>query len=404
MELWRLKFMSIFFAAAFMLVVAIRLNIDQMYLMSGILVSIPLVSYIVGSLALKQIAVKRSGPETCFEGDRVQVALTLEGSNELMRNLLTARDVTPDWVSVQAVVPDLDQPGHLQEEIIALRRGAYRLTSVEITASDPLGLFMFHRHVPLASDLLVYPIPVDLSEALLGREARSGREVQSTLTRRGDSPEMHSTRDYQSGDELRHIHWPSTARAGHFVVMEREEPSDRTTWIALDLRRGSEKGAPPNTSLDTATRLAAAAARDALSEGEAVALLLPGQEMSFLPPSRGPDHYYALLNHLAIARSNADLSLGESISEHVVSARSRLLFFTSSPDALLAQSIGLWIQGGGSATGILLDPETGPDSAETLALEEFAAMTESLGAVIHRVSLSQFFDTHLSQLKEGIER
>jgi uncharacterized protein (DUF58 family) len=272
---------------------------------------------------------------------------------------------------------------------------------VEITASDPLGLFMFHRHIPLESDLLVYPVPVELPEALLGREARSGREVQTTLTRRGDSPEMHSTRDYQAGDELRHIHWPSTARAGHFVVMEREEPSDRTTWIALDLRRGSEKGAPPNTSLDTATRLAAAAARESLAEGEAVALLLPGQDVGFLPPDRGQDHYYSILNHLATARAQSDVSLGEVISEHAMSSRSRLLFFTAAPDSFLAQSIGLWIQGGGSATGILLDPDSGSASAESVALEEFAAVTESMGAVIHRVSLSQFFDTHLSQLERG---
>jgi uncharacterized protein (DUF58 family) len=391
MELWRLKFMSIFFAAAFMLVVAIRLNIDQMYLMSGILVAIPIVSYIMGSLSLKYVVLKRRGPETCFEGDTVQIELTLEGSNELMRNLLSARDVTPQWLTIKAIAPDLDRPGFLTEELLALRRGDYRLTEAEILASDPLGLFLFHHRVRLASEMLVYPAPLSLPDVLLGREARSGREIQVTVTRRGDAPEMHSTREYQPGDELRHIHWPSTARAGHFVVMEREEPSDRTTWIALDLRRGSEKGIAPNTSLDVAARMAAAAARDALSEGEAVALLLPGQETSEIPPDRGADHYYQILNHLASAQSSSSISLGEIIMERAISERSRLLFFTAEPDDFLLQSLGIWIQQGGSVTGALLDPYAG--SPESIQLEEFIGAAEGMGAAIHRIALESFADS-----------
>ncbi len=390
MELWRLKFMSLFFAAAFMLVVAIRLNIDQMYLMAGILVSIPLVSYIIGSYALKDVSLRRSGPETGFEGDAVQVELIITNANELMRDLLSAQDVTPEGLSVEEVKPDPTRPGHLVERLVASRRGQYQLKSVELTASDPLGLFLFRRPLPLASEFLVYPLPMELPEAFLGREARSGREIRSTLSRRGESLEMHSTREYQYGDELRHIHWPSTARTGRLVVVERAEPTDRTTWIALDLTHGSERGQPPYTTLDTAARLAAAAAREALAEGEAVAMILPDQEPAFLAANRGTDHYYTLLQGLAKAKATATMPLGEALIHHATEASARLLFFTSAPDAFLLQGLAVWLQHGGSATGILLDAPLSSGAQETMTLEAFAGEAEHMGVGIHRFALDSF--------------
>ncbi|MBW3624875.1 MAG: DUF58 domain-containing protein [Armatimonadetes bacterium] len=398
MELWRLKFMSLFFAAAFMLVVAIRLNIDQMYLMAGILVSIPLVSYILGNLALKNVTVRRSGAETCFEGDPVEVEIVIEGANDLMRNLLSARDVTSEWISVESVTPDPDRPGHLRERLVARRRGRYVFTAAEIIASDPLGLFLFRRQVPLHSELVVYPVPLELPEAFLGREARSGREQIITLSRRGETPEMHSTREYQPGDELRYVHWPSTARTGRFIVKDREEPTDRTTMIALDLRQGSEMGIAPHTSLDTAARLAAAVAREALAEGEAVALLLPEEEILPLHAGRGTDHYYELLENLARARANSPVPLGEAIMQHAAQGHARLVFFTAVPDAFLLQGLSAWTAAGGSATGILLDPMAGEIPTETSgahALEQFAASAEEIGAAIHRLPLNVFYATRL---------
>lgn len=390
MELWRLKFMSLFFAAAFMLVVAIRLNIDQMYLMAGILVSIPLVSYIIGNLALKNVSVRRSGPETCFEGDSVEIEFVIEGTNDLMRNLLSARDVTPEWVEVESVTPNPDHPEQLTQRIVAHRRGHYSIKAIELSAADPLGLFLFRRHFTHASELVVYPIPLDFPEAFLGRESRSGREHRATITRRGETPELHSTRQYQPGDELRYIHWPSTARTGRFIVMEREEPTDRTTWIALDLRQGSERGIAPHTSLDTAARIAASVTREALAEGEAVALLLPEEEMKPVYPARGLEHYYAMLDDLSRVRATSPVPLGESIMQHSVHGRARLVFFTASPDPFLLQGLSAWILTGGSATGILLDASLGMGSPEANPLDEFAASAEEIGVALHRIPLTEF--------------
>ncbi len=385
--LWRLKLMSLVCASMFMLLVAARLDIGQMYLMAAILLAIPLVSYLIGKYALKEVRVRRFGPETAVEGEPFLVEFELQHRAELLRDLLTAQDVTADWMVQEAVVPDPERPGHIRATMRVDRRGHYILSAVELTATDPLGLFVYHRRAHQETEFLIYPRPMALPETLLGREARSGRESRSLLTRRGASLEMHSTREYQPGDELRHIHWPSTARTGKLVVVERAEPTDRTTWIALDLLAGSERGVAPQTSLDVAARLAAAAAHDALAKGEAVGLFLPDMETSTVPPGRGTDHYYTLLGALAKAQATGRVPLGQTLLQEFASASGRLILFTAVPDPGLAEAIGSWIHAGGSVTGVIFSLPLPPTEPETALQEGFMENAERQGAVIRRLVL-----------------
>ena len=65
--------------------------------------------------------------------------------------------------------------------------------------------------------LLVYPRLADLDEVFTdaGGQTPGGRQL---LLRRTTGFELHSVREYEQGESLRRVHWPSTAKRGQLMV------------------------------------------------------------------------------------------------------------------------------------------------------------------------------------------
>ena len=58
----------------------------------------------------------------------------------------------------------------------------------------------------------------------------------------GSSEDDVGVREYRIGDDLRRIHWPSTARTGETMVRQDEEPSRRRALVILDDRAAVHAG------------------------------------------------------------------------------------------------------------------------------------------------------------------
>lgn len=105
-----------------------------------------------------------------------------------------------------------------------LPRGVYQLREARLIGSDVLGVFRLRRRIALEQlpAVIVAPPLVELAP----RELRAAGQQQSgtrhAILHRGD--EMRGLRPYASGDDLRHVHWKSSARVGELVVREWEQP------------------------------------------------------------------------------------------------------------------------------------------------------------------------------------
>src|SRR5262249_29487509 len=64
-----------------------------------------------------------------------------------------------------------------------------------------------------------------------GGRSHDGRQL---LLRRPSGFELHSVREYQEGESLRRVHWPSTARRGRLIVKELEDAPRDEIAILLD--------------------------------------------------------------------------------------------------------------------------------------------------------------------------
>jgi uncharacterized protein (DUF58 family) len=120
-------------------------------------------------------------------------------------------------------------------------RGRYVFEDVRVELSDPFLLERVVAPLPPPGALLVYPRLVELgslfSEA--GPASQGGRRL---LLRRQSGFEVHGVREYEQGESLRRVHWPSTARRGQLMVKELEDTPRDEVAVVLDADARTEVG------------------------------------------------------------------------------------------------------------------------------------------------------------------
>jgi uncharacterized protein (DUF58 family) len=134
-------------------------------------------------------------------------------------------------------------------------RGRYRFTGAEVSIEDPFGLSSHQQALPDTGTLVVYPRLTRLETLFSERGLRShggGR----MLLRRPAGFELHSVREYQDGESLRRVHWPSTARRQQLMVKELEDAPRDEVVVVLDAQAGFGAGTPPDSSFDAQVRIA----------------------------------------------------------------------------------------------------------------------------------------------------
>ena len=134
-------------------------------------------------------------------------------------------------------------------------KGAVPIESAEVVIEDPFGLERIEVPLPRRESLLVYPRLVDLESLFSDAGARTpgGRRL---LMRRTTGFELHSVRDYEQGESLRRVHWPSTARRGQLIVKELEDAPRDETAVLLDADGGVVVGSPPDSTFELQVRAA----------------------------------------------------------------------------------------------------------------------------------------------------
>jgi uncharacterized protein (DUF58 family) len=105
-------------------------------------------------------------------------------------------------------------------------------------------------------------------------------------------------REYVEGDDLRKIHWPSTAKRDRPMIRQEETPWHTRALIVLDDRRSAHDGVGDSSSFERAVEASASIAdlyhRSAYTYG-----LLTADNRG-IPTGRGSDHYHRCLDLLAI--------------------------------------------------------------------------------------------------------
>jgi len=333
-----LKLITVAFAALFLLAVSAVLHYAELYVMSATLVSVPVISYMLGRIAIRGLRCSREAPEYVREGELLRIQLRLHGKSNLL-GPMEINDRLPEWIEKQTdeqstTAEDSPEGVVLTYQATAKKRGEYTLGPLRLRISDPLGFFLFNCDYGITSRLIVLPRPLEIPELYM-RPAGSFGEYQFEGTgARGSGTDFHGVREYQQGDELRRVHWPSTARHGRLNVIEFEHGKSPDAVIVIDLRRGSEIGTGRYTSLEYAVKIAAGLAEQTLKLGSAVRLACAGCEGPATVPGTGTDHMYVLLEALAKVQANRRETLSDVLLSELdsIAHNSVVMLFASSVD------------------------------------------------------------------------
>jgi hypothetical protein len=215
-------------------------------------------------------------PGTVWFDHHATVRLTLRNAGRLPTPRLDLHDTAPTSLgaSTSTRLAPLS-PGSRATVTYALhggQRGRFTLGPLTIRARDPFGLVSRTRTLDGSASVTVYPPIWTLPAGLpLGGATTSANDGRRRTVASGD--DLADIRDYVRGDDLRSVHWPSTAHRGRLMVRRSESTRSPGAVVLLDRRSDRHRGRDAGSSFETAVAAAASTGYHLSARGRSVTLL-----------------------------------------------------------------------------------------------------------------------------------
>lgn len=209
-------------------------------------------------------------------GERAVGALKL--ANRGTRAILPSRVVLPVGSGRGEFGIQRLAPGEEAEELFAIptqKRGVVKVGPVSVVRGDPLGLFERAHRRDDPVDLYVHPRTVLFDGQSLGYLRDLEGLPAADLSR--DDVSFHALNEYQPGDDLRHVHWRSTARTG--VMMVRQYEETRRSHFVIGLSRSSADYATED-DFELAISAAGSIGLRAIRDSQRVDVRVQGRELA----------------------------------------------------------------------------------------------------------------------------
>jgi len=251
-------------AAAAAGISAIVLGEKDLLRVAILLAALPLLAAAyVGRSRYKLACTRSLEPGRAPVGSSARVILRLQNMSRLPTGTLLLEDRLPYALGSRPRVV-LERLGAHQASSVAYTvradvRGRYPVGPLVIRLTDPFGLCELTRSFPSVDRLTVIPQVVSLPAVrLAGEYAGTGDSRARSVAVHGEDDA--ATREYRRGDDLRRVHWRSTARTGELMVRREEQPWESRATVVLDTRLAAHRGEGPTASFEWAVSAAASIA------------------------------------------------------------------------------------------------------------------------------------------------
>jgi uncharacterized protein (DUF58 family) len=201
------------------------------------------------------------------------------------------------------------------------KRGLFFFGPTVIHSGDPFGFFKIENTIESQDRLLVYPRILTLEElGIPSRHPFGDVRVKRHLFQ--DPVQVMTTRDYVSGDPLKHIHWKATARLQRLQTRVFEHTTSVDLALFLDTRSVADNyfwHLINHDALETGVLAATAISADAIKKDFKVGLYTNeyyyySNSLMRLPPSSHPDQLKEILEALAQVRGLPALTMEKMLA------------------------------------------------------------------------------------------
>lgn len=264
---------------------------------------------VVGTSRLELQVGRSIHPARVQVGTATRVELAVRNTRATRTPVLRLRDPVSGTRGADLLLPPL---GRGERTIASYRlpterRGLVRVGPLEVTVGDPFGLTKVATVAAPAVEVIVFP-HIDQIEPLpytTGHDPLAGARQPNSLGRTGE--DFYALRPYAVGDDLRRIHWPSSARHDELLVRQSELPWQGRTTVLLDVRKAAHSGESLEVAVSAAASIVAATAR----RHDLIRLVTTaGSDSDFSP---GSDHLEAIMEHLAVVPATPSGSLRRAV-------------------------------------------------------------------------------------------
>jgi uncharacterized protein (DUF58 family) len=279
-----------------------------------LIVSLPLLAaMVVARTRYRLSCARRLDPPRTEVGNEATVTLRLENVTRLPTGLLMIEDTVPYALGARPrFVLDRVEAQGIREIDYRVRsdlRGRFGIGPLSIRISDPFGLVELTRSFTISDTLMVTPQVVALPHVRLAGEWTGGGDSRTRSVAAAGDDDV-APREYRQGDDLRRVHWRSTARYGELMVRREEQQWQSRGALLLDTRRYAHRGEGPRSSFEVAVSAAASIGVQLAHEGLGLRLVT----------DQGAEHLtdgglsWSLLDTLAVVRTSPARSLEYGIS------------------------------------------------------------------------------------------
>lgn len=222
------------------------------------------------------------------------------------------------------------------------RRGRFEIGPLRATVADPFGLFESSRPILATEDVIVYPRVHDVMAPPEGGGLELDRDHPHVRSRLEPSGEFLTLRDYGPGDDLRHVHWRSTARRGELMVRQNEARRRAPVLVLLDVRPNAhnadsfERAVEACASVVSALDRAARPCEVVLSTGRVVGT--PGRR-----------HLATVMDELAVVQPHGPSRLAVAATRRRTNALVAIIGELSATDAA---ALTVLVRDGGMLTAV----------------------------------------------------
>ena len=284
----------------------------------------------VPQVKLARVAV----PAEAERGAPAEVRLHFQSTSTKRPRPLTVIETVDGEQRIASIGPMTPQgTDHVTYAIATSRRGVVTAGPLVVRSFDPFGLVSADRRFTSTCTVSVRPRRYPLRMLPSGRQ----RDLEGPTRERSEgSASFHQLREYVPGDDLRRIHWRSTARTGALLVKQMVDTTRPELVVVLDNRAAAVGADDFEEAVDIVASVVAAAEAD---DYPVALVLTDGSSDVDVDGQRIPP-----IDRLtAVTLGDAD-SL-ERLTEVVMARGRSLLVVTGEPSAVDLLSIGKLARG-----------------------------------------------------------